>query len=87
MRISKTEQKSQDNVRDMNISKLLDTEQGQIVISIILGLGLASAFRYSCKNGNCIVIKGPKMSDVKGKYFRLSGNCYQYTPYVVECDK
>ena len=41
-------------------SKLFNTELGQTIVSIILGLGLAGIFRKSCKNNNCYIIKGQK---------------------------
>jgi hypothetical protein len=71
----------------MEISKFLSSKEGSVVISIVLGLGLAAAFRHTCKKGNCIVIKGPKMTDVQDNYYRVDDACYKYTPYVVECQK
>ena len=45
-------------------SKLFNTELGQTIVSIILGLGLAGIFRKSCKNNNCYIIKGPKKEEL-----------------------
>ena len=39
------------------MNKLLNTEVGQRIVSIILGLGLASIFRKVCSNNNCLVKK------------------------------
>jgi hypothetical protein len=71
----------------MEIAKLMKSKTGSIVIAIILGLGLAAAFRKSCGEGKCIVIKGPKMADVQGHTYRIADKCYKYTPFVVECEK
>ena len=38
----------------MNIKRLLNTHLGRIIISILLGLGLASLFRKVCTDKNCI---------------------------------
>jgi hypothetical protein len=69
----------------MDISKFLHSSEAKIIISIVLGLGLATCFRYSCKNGRCIVIKGPKIKEVEKNIYRIDENCFKYTPYVVDC--
>tara|TARA_B110000259_G_scaffold49535_1_gene58100 strand:- start:5182 stop:5385 length:204 start_codon:yes stop_codon:yes gene_type:complete len=66
--------------------KLLETENGKIIISVILGLGLASMFRKICNTNNCLVIKGPKLKEMN-KYYRIDKTCYKYKPYPIECEK
>ena len=44
------------------LKKLLYSKTGNIIISILLGLGLASLFRFSCKNNNCIIFKAPNIN-------------------------
>ena len=64
----------------------MNTKEGSVVISIVLGFGLATMFRLTCKNGkNCIVVKGPKMADINNKHYKIESDCYKYSPYVVEC--
>ena len=65
--------------------KILDNKIGQICISLILGFGLATIFRKVCKDNNCIVIQGPKVSDVNKYFYKLDESCYKYTPYVTPC--
>ena len=43
----------------MNFKRLINTSLGKIIISIMLGLGLATLFRKVCKDKNCITFKGP----------------------------
>lgn len=70
----------------MDIIKILSDPKSRIVISIILGLGLAAAFKKTCANGkNCIIIKGPKTADVQGHVYKINDECYKYTARVVEC--
>ena len=38
-----------------NILSKVNTKYGKIIISIILGIGLASIFRKSCDSRNCII--------------------------------
>jgi len=67
------------------MQKLLKTDTGKNIISIILGLGLASMFRKVCKNNNCLIIKGPKSKDMN-KYYRIDKKCYKYNPYPINCE-
>lgn len=69
----------------MSFSKLLTTKTGSILTSIILGLGLAALFRRACKNGNCVVIKGPNIEEVKRFYYKVNEECYKYNPVIQEC--
>jgi hypothetical protein len=66
---------------------VLENKVGKTIISIILGLGLASLFRRACKNNNCIVIKGPNPNLIKGKTFRYEDKCYKYNPKATNCNK
>lgn len=70
----------------MDINRLLNTKAGSIVVSIILGLGLAALFRRACKNNSCIVIKGPKMEDIHDYYYKINNDCWKYEPVFAECD-
>lgn len=67
------------------IGKFLESKAGQIIISIILGFGLATIFRKVCKDNNCIMIQGPKVSEVNKYFYKIDDNCYKYTPYVTPC--
>ena len=54
----------------MNFQRLLNTEYGRNIISIFLGLGLASLFRKVCTDKNCIIFNGPIIGDIEGKTFK-----------------
>ncbi len=70
-----------------SISEMFNTPSGSIIISIILGLGLAALFRKACHDKKCIVIKGPNMDDIHKYYYKVDDDCYKYTPVVTdECD-
>lgn len=68
------------------ITDLLESKAGQIIISIILGLGLATIFRKACKDNSCVVVKGPSLKDVEKYYYKLEEDCYKYTPYATKCE-
>lgn len=68
------------------IQDLLENKTGQIIISVILGLGLATLFRQVCKGNNCIVIQSPDMKELEKYYYKIDSNCYKYKPYATSCE-
>lgn len=67
------------------ITDLLESYMGKVIISIILGLGLATIFKKVCKDNQCVIIKGPSLNDVNKYYYKVDDNCYKYTPQVTKC--
>lgn len=70
-----------------DIKKLLNSEPGKMVISIILGLGLASLFRKVCTDKNCITFNGYVLSDIEDKVYRFDEYCYKYKAKPEKCDE
>ena len=70
----------------MYIRRLIYGDVGKTVISIILGLGLATLFRKVCKNRNCIVFKAPNIKKIKGQVFKFDDKCYTFTENIEKCD-
>ena len=69
-----------------NINRLLNTETGQLFISILLGLGLATLFRKVCTDKNCIQFNGPVISEVDGKTYQFGEYCYKYELFPTKCN-
>ena len=67
------------------IQNVLQDRTGSMIISILLGLGLAALFRRACKDGSCVIIKAPKQEDIQKYYYKVEDDCYKYTPHVVDC--
>lgn len=65
---------------------LLENETGRIVISILLGLGLATIFRKVCEGNSCVVVQGPKLSDIEQYVYKVENSCYKYTPSAAPCN-
>ena len=70
----------------MNLRRLIYSEVGRYIISILLGLGLATLFRKVCNERNCIVFKGPALNKVKGQVFKFNDRCYQFQEKIENCD-
>jgi len=71
----------------MYLSKLFHTQTGKIVLSIILGLGLATLFRTVCKDKNCIIFHAPPLEQIEGKTYKYDNKCFQYVAKSAKCDK
>lgn len=70
------------------IKNLFYTNVGKIVISIIIGLGLASMFRHVCRGKDCYKFIGPKHSEIKDQIFSYDSNndqCYLLNEKNTSC--
>ena len=66
-----------------NILKFFKSKLGMKLLSILLGLGLASLFKKVCIDDNCLIIKSPP--NIEGNTFKFQDKCYTYTPHSVTC--
>lgn len=69
----------------MNLKRVLHTPLGQGLISIVLGLGLATLFRHACNGKNCINFNGPVISELDGQVYQFNDVCYKYNTKAVKC--
>ena len=67
--------------------RLLHSRTGKILISIVLGLGIASLFHKLCKDKDCIIFNGPVISEIDGKVFEHDNKCFQYETHATVCDE
>jgi len=67
------------------LGKFVHTETGKIIMSILLGLGLASLFRTICKDNNCLVFRAPPLDEIKDKIYKNNGKCVKYVPVASKC--
>lgn len=66
--------------------QLLKSESGRKIISFVIGLGLAALFRKVCKDGNCMIVKGPPLEEVENKVFKMESKCYRYKAEATTCE-
>jgi len=62
----------------MYIRRLLYNPYSSIIISMLLGFGLATLFRKSCSLKGCYVFKGPPINNIEGQTFQTGDKCYTY---------
>jgi hypothetical protein len=71
------------------VNNLLYTQNGRLILSIILGLGLASLFRKLCEGKNCYSFIGPKQNDLRDQIFSYdskNNKCYALREQTVKCN-
>jgi hypothetical protein len=69
----------------MHLGKFVHTERGKILMSILLGLGLATLFRKVCKENNCLAFYAPPLDEFKDKIYKNNGKCVKYVPVATKC--
>ena len=69
-----------------NLKKVINSDTGRILISVLLGLGLATLFNKVCKDKNCITFNGPVLSEIDGKVYQYGEKCYSYKMQAAKCD-
>jgi len=70
----------------IDVKNLLRNSTGRIVISLILGVGLAALFRQSCVGRNCIILKAPNPNKIKGNVYEFDKKCYTYKTVPSKCN-
>lgn len=70
-----------------NILNAMKSNFGKNLISIIIGIGIASLFRVSCEGKNCMVFKAPKIENIKNSVYGYNNKCYKFVEKNVSCNK
>jgi hypothetical protein len=70
----------------MHLERFVQTETGRFLMSIVLGVGLASLFKASCKGRNCIIMQAPKLEELKDKIYKVDDKCYKFKPTQIKCN-
>jgi len=70
----------------MHLEKFVNSKSGKVIMSIILGLGLATFFRAVCKGKRCRVIASPPLEELEGQTYRFDDKCYKIEKNAVKCN-
>jgi len=70
----------------MHLGRFLHTKGGKILMSVILGFGLATFFRKVCEGKNCIIFKAPPLDEIKDKIYKHGDKCYTFKSTSTKCD-
>ena len=69
------------------LHKIIHSNAGCIVISVLLGVGLATMFRKACNSRNCMVFYAPPLNKIKNKTFKYNDKCFTFKEKGVTCNK
>jgi hypothetical protein len=70
----------------INLGKFVHTETGKVIMSLLLGFGLASLFRTVCKDKNCLTFHAPPLEEIKDKIYKENEKCVKYNFIPTKCN-
>ena len=70
----------------MYLDKFVHSNTGKIIMSMILGLGLATFFRAICKGKHCRIVQSPPLEEIEDQIYKFDGKCYKLEKNAVKCD-
>lgn len=70
----------------MQLTKFVKSNTGKYMMSIILGIGIATFFRSICKGKNCIIYKAPPLEEIENKVYKFDNKCYKFEKTNKTCD-
>lgn len=71
----------------MNLSKFVHTTTGKYIMSILLGIGLATLFREFCTDDKCTLYRAPSLKELEMSSYKFDDKCYTYERSAVSCNK
>ena len=69
----------------MNLLNKMKTPSGKIIMSILLGIGLATLFRSVCDDESCTTYVAVKPENIKDKIIKNNNQCYKYSLETTTC--
>ena len=69
----------------MYLDKFVHSKTGKLIMSVILGIGLATFFRAVCKGKRCRIITSPPIEDIEDKTYKFDDKCYTLKKNPIKC--
>ena len=70
----------------MFLERFVRSPTGKIIMSILLGLGLATLFRQVCAGKECLEYVSPPPEVIEGQVYKINNKCYKFNKNSVSCD-
>lgn len=67
--------------------EFLRSPQFNYVFSFLIGLGIVSLFKSSCKGDACRILRAPPYEELKTSTYQTGKDCYKFHAGVIECPK
>ena len=71
----------------MYLDKFVHSNTGKIIMSILLGIGLATFFRAVCKGKQCRIVSAPPMEEIEDQIYKSDNKCYKLEKNTIKCEK
>jgi len=71
----------------MYLDKFVHSNTGKIMMSILLGIGLATFFRAVCKGKQCRIVSAPPMEEIEDQMYKFDNKCYKLEKNAIKCEK
>jgi len=71
----------------MYLDKFVHSQTGKIIMSVLLGFGLATFFRAICKGTHCRIISAPPMEEIDNQTYKFDNKCYKLEKNSIKCEK
>ena len=71
----------------MHLEKFVHSKSGKVLMSIILGIGLATFFRTACKGRHCKIIQAPPLEELEDQIYKFNDKCYKIEKNPLLCSK
>lgn len=71
----------------MYLEKFVHSKTGKIIMSIILGIGLATFFRQVCKGKRCRIQRAPPFEELEEQTYKFDDKCYKIEKQATQCKK
>ena len=70
----------------MYLDKFVHSNTGKIIMSLLLGIGLATFFRTVCKGQKCVIVQAPPLEELDEQIYNFDDKCYKMENSAVSCD-
>jgi len=70
----------------INFERILNSDEGKKLLSLIIGFGVATLFRRACHDKSCIYYQAPDLNKMENKISKYNDLCYQNTLEHVKCN-
>jgi len=64
---------------------IMDVPGLPTIISALIGFGMAAVFRPLCKGPECLILRGPPVSDIRGNVYQFGNKCVEFDAKAVAC--
>ena len=70
----------------MHLDKFVHSNTGRLIMSIILGIGLATFFRVACKGKRCRTVECPPLEELDEQIYKFDEKCFKLERNAIKCD-